>query len=167
MNHLQHHQTNPYLYLGVQVPPGLLYYTQSEEVIRVTPTRNEIRGLLMSRNDIANHLMGREQYNKTKRTSSQSQNQPQPPPDDPNPSCSPETTPPFPDEYAMSTCARDRCDERTATITIANPVPFLPPTIDDEWSCTKCYNVDVCMLYRKVRSFRFNLDNPHRRNSLT
>ena len=28
--------------------------------------------------------------------------------------------------------------------------PFLPPTIDDEWACKRCYALDACMLYRKV-----------------
>jgi DNA replication ATP-dependent helicase Dna2 len=27
---------------------------------------------------------------------------------------------------------------------------FLPPTIDDDYKCAKCYVVDGCMLYRKV-----------------
>src|SRR5258708_726486 len=29
--------------------------------------------------------------------------------------------------------------------------PFLPETINDDWTCSKCYAVDSCMLYRKVR----------------
>jgi len=27
---------------------------------------------------------------------------------------------------------------------------FLPPTIDNDWECKRCYQVDSCMLYRKV-----------------
>jgi DNA replication ATP-dependent helicase Dna2 len=27
---------------------------------------------------------------------------------------------------------------------------FLPPTIDDERACKRCYALDTCMLYRKV-----------------
>ena len=30
--------------------------------------------------------------------------------------------------------------------------PFLPPTIDDERACKRCYALDACMLYRKVSS---------------
>jgi DNA replication ATP-dependent helicase Dna2 len=30
--------------------------------------------------------------------------------------------------------------------------PFLPPTIDDERTCKRCYALDTCMLYRKVSS---------------
>jgi DNA replication ATP-dependent helicase Dna2 len=29
---------------------------------------------------------------------------------------------------------------------------FLPPTIDDERTCKRCYALDTCMLYRKVVS---------------
>jgi DNA replication ATP-dependent helicase Dna2 len=29
---------------------------------------------------------------------------------------------------------------------------FLPPTIDDERTCKRCYALDTCMLYRKVLS---------------
>jgi len=30
--------------------------------------------------------------------------------------------------------------------------PFLPPTLDDERTCKRCYALDTCMLYRKVKS---------------
>ncbi|KAF9234817.1 Dna2-domain-containing protein [Melanogaster broomeanus] len=30
------------------------------------------------------------------------------------------------------------------------PEPFLPPTIDDERACKRCYALDTCMLYRKA-----------------
>ena len=33
--------------------------------------------------------------------------------------------------------------------------PFLPPTLDDERMCKRCYSLDPCMLYRKVRFFIF------------
>lgn len=29
-------------------------------------------------------------------------------------------------------------------------LPILPPTIDDERECSKCYASDACMLYRRV-----------------
>lgn len=83
---------------GVQVPAGLLYYTQSEEVIQVPATRNELRGLVIARNELASYITRR-------RTS-----------------------------LAQSTGEEE----------------LLPPTIDDEWSCGRCYAVDGCMLYRKV-----------------
>ena len=80
---------------GVQVPSGLLYYTQSEEVVRVPRGRNELRGLICARNEMAAYMMRRVNQGKT-------------------------------------------------------PEPFLPPTIDDERACKKCYSLDACMLYRKA-----------------
>ena len=80
---------------GVQIPSGLLYYTQSEEVVRVPRGRNELRGLLDARNEMAAYMMRRV-----------------------NPGKAPE--------------------------------PFLPPTINDEHACKKCYALDACMLYRKA-----------------
>ncbi|KAI0654950.1 Dna2-domain-containing protein [Cubamyces menziesii] len=44
---------------GVDVPSGLLYYTQSEEVVRVPAARNEIRALFVLRNDMAGYIMRR------------------------------------------------------------------------------------------------------------
>ncbi|KZS87370.1 Dna2-domain-containing protein [Sistotremastrum niveocremeum HHB9708] len=44
---------------GVQVPAGLLYYTQSEEVIQVPATRNELRGLIIARNEMASYISKR------------------------------------------------------------------------------------------------------------
>jgi DNA replication ATP-dependent helicase Dna2 len=85
------------------VPAGLLFYTQAEDVKLVHPARNEIRSLIIMRNDIANWLM--------KRT-------------------------------------RLTADD-------AKPIEeaFLPQTIDDERICPRCYALDACMLYRKVKCF--------------
>lgn len=44
---------------GVNVPSGLLYYTQSEEVVRVPAARNEIRALVIARNEMALYMMRR------------------------------------------------------------------------------------------------------------
>ncbi|KAG6852485.1 hypothetical protein C0991_011583 [Blastosporella zonata] len=85
---------------GVEVPSGLLYYTQSEEVTRVPASRNEIRGLMIVRNEMASYMMRRNGNFR---------------------------------EAASST-----------------PEPFLPPTIDDERVCKRCYAFDTCMLYRKA-----------------
>ncbi|CAL1710756.1 unnamed protein product [Somion occarium] len=41
------------------VPSGLLYYTQSDEVIRVPAARNEIRALVIARNRMAAYMMRR------------------------------------------------------------------------------------------------------------
>ncbi|KAF8326832.1 AAA domain-containing protein [Cantharellus anzutake] len=94
---------------GVQIPNGLLYYTQSKEILRVQAARNEIRGLIVARNEMALYMTAR--------------------------------------TYLKS----PRVDEITAEPVLPpNPKPFLPPTINDEWTCSKCYAVDSCMLYRKA-----------------
>ncbi|KAJ3750860.1 DNA replication factor Dna2-domain-containing protein [Lentinula detonsa] len=80
---------------GIDVTSGLLYYTQSEEVVQVPASRNELRGLILGRNELAMY-MKRRQTNSTE--------------------------------------------------------PFLPPTIDDERTCKRCYSLDICMLYRKAIS---------------
>lgn len=78
---------------GIDVSSGLLYYTQSDEVIQVPASRNELRGLILGRNELAMYMM---------RRNSKSEK------------------------------------------------PFLPPTIDDERTCKRCYSLDICMLYRKA-----------------
>lgn len=84
---------------GIDVSSGLLYYTQSDEVVQVPATRNELRGLILGRNEMAMYMMRRQ-------TKSMEH--------------------------------------------------FLPPTIDDERICKRCYSLDLCMLYRKA-SFSFFL----------
>ncbi|KAI9069949.1 hypothetical protein FKP32DRAFT_1670945 [Trametes sanguinea] len=97
---------------GAEVPSGLLYYTQSEEVVRVPAARNEIRALFVMRNEMAGYIMRRLR-----------------------------TT-------ALLTGLKDEDpDEETSAVDIE---PFLPPTIDDNRTCGKCYALDTCMLYRKV-----------------
>ena len=62
---MQHHaQTMLYTLLmgeryGTEVPSGLFYYTQSEEVVRVPAARNEVRALMVSRNEMAGYMMTR------------------------------------------------------------------------------------------------------------
>jgi DNA replication ATP-dependent helicase Dna2 len=50
--------------IGTDVPAGLLYYTQSDEVIRVGAARNELRALIQNRNNMATHTMKRASNNK-------------------------------------------------------------------------------------------------------
>ncbi|KZV80237.1 Dna2-domain-containing protein [Exidia glandulosa HHB12029] len=44
---------------GLETPSGLLYYTQSPELIRVPARRNEVRGLMVSRNEMAAFVAAR------------------------------------------------------------------------------------------------------------
>jgi DNA replication ATP-dependent helicase Dna2 len=88
---------------GDPVDLGLLYYTQSEEVISVPATRLELRALIGVRNAIAEWMARR-----------------------------------------FRGIGRQR---------FTNGSSFLPPTINNERLCGRCYALDVCMLYRRVRPF--------------
>ncbi|KAI0674044.1 Dna2-domain-containing protein [Trametes maxima] len=93
---------------GAEIPSGLLYYTQSEEVVRVPAARNEIRALFVMRNEMAGYMMRR----------------------------------------LKATAYLSGTEEEVAVT--ASVEPFLPPTIDDNRTCGKCYTLDTCMLYRKA-----------------
>jgi DNA replication ATP-dependent helicase Dna2 len=95
---------------GVDVSSGLLYYTQSEEVVQVPIGQNELRGLMIARNEMAGYITRR--YDKQHRKTG---------------------------------------DVASSDSTTLSSRPFLPPTIDDERACKRCYSLDTCMLYRRVR----------------
>ncbi|KZO94575.1 Dna2-domain-containing protein [Calocera viscosa TUFC12733] len=108
-----------------EITSGLLYYTQSAEVIQVDARRNELRALIMARNELAEWVMRRRRGldvlsgRKGK----------------------------GPKEHAH----RERDGEATETeLGDVEEAPFLPPPIDDSWACTKCYALDGCMLYRRT-----------------
>ncbi|TFK23313.1 Dna2-domain-containing protein [Coprinopsis marcescibilis] len=88
---------------GVEVEKGLLFYSSSESGDVVPRGRNEIRGLIIMRNELAAWMMKR---------------------------------------------MRKKVDTR---MEVDNPdieEAFLPPPIDREHACKRCYVVDSCMLYR-------------------
>ena len=90
---------------GYQVDEGLLYFTQSEEPIKVHASRNEIQALIMARNDMV-HKMAKKAEDLTKK----------------------------------------------AELGRFEPTnEHLPDTIDDAFICEKCYGMNTCMLYRRVR----------------
>lgn len=89
-----------------EVDAGLLFYTQKEEVVRVPVVRNELRGLVMARNDLAGYMVRKHQLGEGRRN--------------------------------------------TDGVSVEGDEPFLPPSVDDERVCKRCYVVDTCMLYRRV-----------------
>ncbi|KAH9914176.1 Dna2-domain-containing protein [Epithele typhae] len=95
---------------GTESPSGLLYYTQSEEVVRVPAARNEIRALLVARNQMAGHMMDRLR--------------------------------------AQSTITIHEDEEGVDVVEHLDS--SLPPTIDDNRVCGRCYTLDTCMLFRKA-----------------
>ncbi|KAI5119550.1 hypothetical protein M0805_008536 [Coniferiporia weirii] len=105
-------------------PSGLLYYTQSEEVIRVPSGWNEVRGLIMARNEMAGYLMRR--IRKTRGNKSED------------------------NQSRESAESKNDQNERS----------FLPPTIDQERACSRCYAADACMLYKKAIEGAEDLTSP-------
>ncbi|KAK7049300.1 DNA replication endonuclease-helicase Dna2 [Paramarasmius palmivorus] len=97
---------------GIDVTSGLLYYTQSDEVVQVPASRNELRGLLIARNEIASYMTRRNAQT---------------------------------DRNALETDIEE---------------PFLPPTIDSQNTCKRCYALDTCMLYRKAVENVVDNDSP-------
>lgn len=53
---VSHRQRDGGLQSGLPIPAGLLYYSQLDSVLRVEARPNEIRALIMARNDLAHHL---------------------------------------------------------------------------------------------------------------
>jgi DNA replication ATP-dependent helicase Dna2 len=45
-----------FLAIGIPVPAGLLYYSQLDSVLRVEAKSNEIRALIITRNELASYL---------------------------------------------------------------------------------------------------------------
>lgn len=89
---------------GYQVDEGLLYYTQSDEPIKVFASRNEMSALIVARNDMIYHVAQK---------------------------------------------AEDLAQK--AELGKFEPTSkHLPPTIDNDYICGRCYGKDACMLYRKV-----------------
>ena len=122
---------------GVDIREGLLYYTQSGggEVVRVPRGRNEVRGLIGIRNELVGYMWRRVRSKKGRGK-------------------------------------QDISKARTGDLVVdmediippsLNPVksskdnkpeeePFLPPPIDDERACKRCYALDTCLLFRKAYS---------------
>lgn len=90
---------------GVRVNDGLLYYSKSGELHRIRFSRNEVRSLIIGRNELAHYL--------------------------------------------RLDSSRLRNDELVMTASEA-PLPVLPPTIDSEHKCRRCYAIDGCMLFRRA-----------------
>ncbi|KAF8347385.1 DNA replication factor Dna2-domain-containing protein [Amanita rubescens] len=100
------------------VPAGLLYYTQSEEVVRVPRSRNEVRALITTRNQLASWMMKRIRAGRAGEADEEE------------------------DITSVTT--------QNAKGIVELEESFLPPTIDDERTCKRCYVLDTCMLYRKA-----------------
>ena len=112
------------------VPAGLLYYTQSAEVVRVPRSRNEVGALIMTRNELATWMMKRIRAGRVGEGGEE--------------------------DDTIADAAQ--CFSGPKKI-VELEESFLPPTIDDERTCKRCYVLDTCMLYRKV-GFAIYYRNP-------
>nr|ODN98785.1 DNA replication ATP-dependent helicase Dna2 [Cryptococcus depauperatus CBS 7855] len=113
---------------GVPVPAGLLYYSQLDTILRVEAKQNEIRALIMVRNELVSWLSVRRKV-----------------------PCS------LPDDGMTEVVGTDLVKRETKLesnhdthIVEKMEKAFLPPTIDNPRDCKGCYAVESCMLYRKV-----------------
>lgn len=116
------------------IDSGLLYYSQSNHVLRVKAARNEIRGLLIARNEFATYLHRRMTLSTNGWPSSTQEATPQPTPKQ---------------EPAMSEDEEELWGDTTIEQDVEER-PLLPAPIDEERSCKRCYVADACMLFRKV-----------------
>ncbi|SJX65083.1 related to DNA2-DNA helicase [Sporisorium reilianum f. sp. reilianum] len=89
---------------GVRVSDGLLYYSKSGELHRISRSRNEVRSLIIGRNELAHYL-----------------------------------------RHDASRLRKPKVEEAEE-----EAAPVLPPTIDSEHKCRRCYAVDGCMLFRRA-----------------
>lgn len=56
---------------------------------------------------------------------------------------------------SSSVSSQDSSDNNISTSDALTPEPFLPPTINQERMCGRCYVSDACMLYKKVTQSLF------------
>ncbi|SPO23950.1 related to DNA2 - DNA helicase [Ustilago trichophora] len=89
---------------GVRVGDGLLYYSKSGELHRISRSRNEVRSLIIGRNELAHYL-----------------------------------------RHDTSRLQKSKGGEPAEEV-----AQVLPPTIDSEHKCRRCYAVDGCMLFRRA-----------------
>lgn len=154
------------------ISAGLLYYSQSNSIIKVPAQKNELRSLLIARNLLASFLVRK-----------------RPVPTLPSTQLTVTPTPTISTTMTTTIATTETVKEREdrlekemwgeidgdeefgltagSGILSAKAVAmegslegreeddrattFLPRTIDVERECKRCYQVDACMLYRKVR----------------
>lgn len=123
------------------IDTGLLYYSQSNQIFRVQAARNEIRSLLITRNQFATFLHRRMHLSRTSDK---------------------------PKKYKKKQEEdEDEFDEYfTPEIEVEQPL-LMPEPIDSERDCKWCYASDACMLFRKVSSAisKLNRTKIHHLNS--
>ena len=118
---------------GVDIREGLLYYTQSGggEVVRVPRGRNEVRGLIGIRNELVGYMWRRIRKKGKDNNKARVGN------------LDVDMEDIIPSSLKPIKSSKDNESEEE---------PFLPPPIDDERTCKRCYALDTCLLFRKAHS---------------
>lgn len=143
------------------IDSGLLYYTQTNSLIRVEPVRNELRGLIIGRNELARYLTPRSLGEAASRTAQPNGDESLgdmsidlPAAESTKAERTDSTKP------GSAACEEDALwgDIEDADLSSLCSQPaarkpllhLLPPAIDDLKSCKKCYAADACTLYRRA-----------------
>jgi DNA replication ATP-dependent helicase Dna2 len=123
---------------GVDIREGLLYYTQSGggEVVRVPRGRNEVRGLIGIRNELVGYMWRRVRRKKGKGN------------ENINKALAGNLDVDMEDIIRPSSLNPVKSNKNNEP----EEEPFLPPPIDDERACKRCYALDTCLLFRKAHS---------------
>jgi DNA replication ATP-dependent helicase Dna2 len=122
------------------VKQGLLYYTQSEEVVSVEAARGEVRGLVGVRNGLAEWGGRRGRgWERSRKEEAERKRK--------------EWEARVRDGVAKVEVIdeKEEVDGEEKEKEVKDMEEFLPPPIDDERVCTRCYAADACMLFRRVR----------------
>ncbi|GAA5824913.1 hypothetical protein JCM11251_005391 [Rhodosporidiobolus azoricus] len=131
-----------------EIDSGILYYTQTNDVFRVQAARNEIRGLIIARNNFVTYLHRRMTLSVRDSPSSSQRTLGQAPRS--SPACAAEVKREENDEMDEEDALWAELGGGTQTASQAEEVALLPPPIDDDRGCSKCYVRDACMLFRRA-----------------
>ncbi|KAM0786874.1 hypothetical protein ACM66B_002299 [Microbotryomycetes sp. NB124-2] len=140
-----------------EIASGLLYYSQSNSVVRVQAARNELRGLIIARNEFATYLHRRMTLCPSGPHPSETQHQSPPPMDVDvvkleyqSPAAKAATPELSDDEEAMWAAAGGSIVASQDVGDIEDEPQLLPAAVDDARMCRKCYIKDACMLFRSA-----------------
>lgn len=112
-----------------------MYYSALDTILRVEAKQNEIRALIMARNELAMYISKQRKV----------------------PKHLPEGNRPV-EILRKSVVKKEMLKEEKREEKLETEVEeaFLPPTIDNMRDCKMCYAVESCMLYRKVSILLFS-----------
>lgn len=126
-------------------------------MLQVPAATGEIRSLLMSRNEMAGYAARkrvRQERDKVER-SQLSPRQLGARPSSPGKVDLPQEDDEFAhlDDLPDLTTSGGLCATGVSLTTDVEELSILPPTIDNERECSRCYASDACMLYRRVSTY--------------